>query len=130
MLLKRLGSRLEQSTYSWLLPSWSKSILTYSVAGALFLLLAVVGFAGCFGIVHYRDYVWLKAENAHLHQKKTELDKLQLTLRSIRKDEDAIRNFLGLRRQLSLCPYQETLSRALHQRAFILHATTPKCHFG
>jgi murein DD-endopeptidase MepM/ murein hydrolase activator NlpD len=38
----------------------------------------------------------LKAENAYLHQKKTELDKLQLTLRSIRKDEDAIRNFLGL----------------------------------
>lgn len=96
MLLKRLGSRLEQSTYSWLLPSWSKSLLTFSVAGALFLLLVVVGFAGCFGIVHYRDYMWLKAENAYLHQKETELDKLQLTLRSIRKDEDAIRNFLGL----------------------------------
>jgi murein DD-endopeptidase MepM/ murein hydrolase activator NlpD len=70
--------------------------LTSLVAGALFLLLAVVGFAGCFGIVHYRDYMWLQAENAHLHQKKAELDKLQLTLRSIRKDEDAIRNFLGL----------------------------------
>ena len=96
MLLKRLGSRLEQSTYSWFLPSWSKSILTYIVASALFLLLAVVGFAGCFGIVHYRDYMWLKAENAYLHQKETELDKLQLTLKSIRKDEDAIRNFLGL----------------------------------
>ena len=96
MLLKRLGSRLEQSTYSWFLPSWSKSILTYIVASALFLLLAVVGFAVCFGIVHYRDYMWLKAENAYLHQKETELDKLQLTLRSIGKDEDAIRNFLGL----------------------------------
>lgn len=96
MLLKRLGWRLEQSTYSWFLPSWSKSLLTSLVAGALFLLLAVVGFAGCFGIVHYRDYMWLQAENAHLHQKKAELDKLQLTLRSIRKDEDAIRNFLGL----------------------------------
>jgi hypothetical protein len=70
--------------------------LTYIVASALFLLLAVVGFAGCFGIVHYRDYMWLKAENAYLHQKETELDKLQLTLRSIGKDEDAIRNFLGL----------------------------------
>jgi murein DD-endopeptidase MepM/ murein hydrolase activator NlpD len=40
--------------------------------------------------------MWLKAENAYLHQKETELDKLQLTLRSIGKDEDAIRNFLGL----------------------------------
>ena len=50
MLLERLGSRLEQSTYTWFLPSWSKSILTYIVTGALFLLLAVVGFAGCFGI--------------------------------------------------------------------------------
>ena len=96
MLLERLGSRLEQSTYTWFLPSWSKSILTYIVAGALFLLLAVVGFAGCFGILHYRDYVRLKAENAYLHQKKTELDELQLTLTSIGKDEDAIRNFLGL----------------------------------
>ena len=95
MLLKRLGSRLEQSTYSWLFPSWSKPVVTSSVVGALFLLLAVVGFAGCFGIMHYRDYMWLKAENAYLHQKETELDKLQLTLRSIRKDEDTIRNFLG-----------------------------------
>jgi murein DD-endopeptidase MepM/ murein hydrolase activator NlpD len=98
MLLKKLGSRLEQSTYSWFLPSWSKSILTYIVAGTLLLLLAAVGSAGCFGIVHYRDYMRLKSENASLHQKKTELDKLQLTLMSIRKDEDAIRNFLGLER--------------------------------
>ncbi len=38
----------------------------------------------------------LKAENAYLHQKKMELDELQLTLESIGKDEDAIRNFLAL----------------------------------
>jgi murein DD-endopeptidase MepM/ murein hydrolase activator NlpD len=38
----------------------------------------------------------LKAENAYLHQKKMELDELQLTLKSIGKDEDAIRNFLAL----------------------------------
>lgn len=96
MLLKTLTSLLEQSTYSWFLPSSTKPILTYIVAGALFLLLGVVGFSGCFGIIHYRDYMRLKAENTYLHQKKMELDELQLTLESIGKDEDAIRNFLAL----------------------------------
>jgi len=52
----------------------------------------MVGFAVCFGMVLYRDYVSLKD-----HQKKLELEQLQFTISSIGKNEDSIRSSLGLK---------------------------------
>ena len=95
---ERLSIFSWQAVRSWLSLPTSKSLRTCVVAASLFLFWAVVGFAGYFGIAHYRDYKQLKAENAYLHQKKAELDELYLALRSIRKDENTVRGFLDLDR--------------------------------
>jgi murein DD-endopeptidase MepM/ murein hydrolase activator NlpD len=46
----------------------------------------------------YQDYLQLREENAYLLEKEVELDALRETMERIQKDENAIRNFLGLDR--------------------------------
>jgi len=53
---------------------------------------------GYFGNRLYHDYLQLHEENSYLLKKKSELDALRQTMERIQKDENTIRNFLGLDR--------------------------------
>ena len=92
MLPRKMKSLLRQSDRVSLFPLCSKPPYAHIVAGIYLLFWVMVGFAVCFGMVLYRDYVRLKD-----HQTKLELEKLQLTLSSIGENEDSIRTSLGLK---------------------------------
>ena len=91
MLPGRMISLLRQSDRVSLFSLYSKPPYAHIIAGIHLLFWIVVGFAVCFGMVLFRDYVRLKD-----HQTKLELEKLQLTLSSIKENEDSIRSSLGL----------------------------------
>ena len=97
MLLKRLIPLWKQFSSSRLVPSSDRSSRAHVVAGTVFLCCAAVGLGGSYGISLYKDYLRLIDENTYLHQRKMELDKVQVALRSILEDENTIRSFLGLR---------------------------------
>jgi murein DD-endopeptidase MepM/ murein hydrolase activator NlpD len=59
----------------------------------------MVAWAGYLGIGLYRNRLQIREENAHLIQKKKDLDELKLALKRIQTDEELIRNVLGLERQ-------------------------------
>ena len=92
MLPKKMKSLLRQWDRVSLFPLCSKPLYAHIFAGIYLLFWVTLGFALCFGIVLYRDHVRLKD-----HQKKRELEQLQLTLSSIGENEDRIRSSLGLK---------------------------------
>ena len=92
MLPKKMISMLRQSDRVTFFSLCSKPLYAHIVAGIYLLFWVMLGFAVCFGMVLYRDYVRLKD-----HQTKLELEKLQLTLSSIGENEDSIRSSLGLK---------------------------------
>ena len=91
----------KQSSRFKLSPCLTRPLWAYAVAGAVMLFWVVVGFGGSAGILIFKDYLRLMDENAYLQQRNRELDELQLALRSIREDEDAVRRFLGVKRHRS-----------------------------
>ena len=70
----------------------------YLRTGVLWLFLVILVCGTCLGILLYKDYLQLKEENAYLQQKKMDLDKLQLALKSIQQYEATVRNLLALKK--------------------------------
>ena len=66
----------------------------YLRLGALWLCLVILAISSSLGILHWRDYLRLRDENAYLQQKMMELEELQLALKSIQENEAAVRDFL------------------------------------
>jgi len=92
MLPRKMIAMLRQSDRVSLFSLCSQPRYAHIVAGIYLLFWVMVGFAVCFGMFLYRDYVRLKD-----HQKKLELEQLQLTLSSIGENENSIRSSLGLK---------------------------------
>ena len=92
-------------TVMWM-PSVSSKSRTFSVPPVLlfiFVGLLVVSWVllaagGYLGNRLYHDYRQLREENSYLVEKESELDALRQTMERIQKDENTIRNFLGLDR--------------------------------
>ncbi len=92
-------------TVMWM-PSVSSKSRTFSVPPVLlfiFVGLLVVSWVllaagGYLGNRLYHDYRQLRDENSYLLEKESELDALRQTMERIQKDENTIRNFLGLDR--------------------------------
>jgi murein DD-endopeptidase MepM/ murein hydrolase activator NlpD len=92
-------------TVMWM-PSVSSKSRTFSVPPVLlfiFVGLLVVSWVllaagGYLGNRLYHDYRQLRDENSYLIEKESELDALRQTMERIQKDENTIRNFLGLDR--------------------------------
>jgi len=70
----------------------------YLRTGVLWLFLVILVCGTCLGILLYKDYLQLKEENAYLQQKKMDLDKLQLALKSIQQYEATVRDLLALKK--------------------------------
>jgi len=74
---------------------FSSKLPVYLHVGFLWLCLVILAISSCLGILHWRNYLRLRDENAYLQQKKIELEELQLALKSIQENEVAVRGFLG-----------------------------------
>ena len=92
-------------TVMWM-PSVSSKSRTFSVPPVLLFIFVVLLVAswvllaagGYLGNRLYHDYRQLREENSYLLEKESELDALRQTMERIQKDENTIRNFLGLDR--------------------------------
>ena len=73
-------------------------VLLYVFVGLLVISWVLLGTGGYFGNRLYHDYLQLRDENSYLLEKESELDALRQTMERIQKDENTIRNFLGLDR--------------------------------
>ena len=73
-------------------------VLLYLFVGLLFVSWVLLAAGGFFGNRLYYDYLQLREENSYLLEKEMELDALRQTMQRIQKDENTIRNFLGLDR--------------------------------
>ena len=71
-------------------------VLLYVFVGMLLISWILLGTGGFFGNRLYRDYLQLREENSYLLEKERELNALRDTMERIQKDENTIRNFLGL----------------------------------
>ena len=73
-------------------------VLLYIFVGLLFVSWILLATGGYFGNRLYHDYIQLREENSYLIEKERELDSLRQTMERIQRDENTIRNFLGLDR--------------------------------
>jgi murein DD-endopeptidase MepM/ murein hydrolase activator NlpD len=73
-------------------------VLLYVFAGLLVVSWVLLATGGYFGNRLYHDNLQLREENAYLLKKEMELDALRQTMERIQKDENTVRNFLGLDR--------------------------------
>lgn len=71
-------------------------ILLYLFVFMLLISWILLGTGGYLGNRLYHDYIELREENAFLVEKESELEALRQTMERIQKDENTIRNFLGL----------------------------------
>ncbi|MGD8915158.1 MAG: M23 family metallopeptidase [Syntrophobacterales bacterium] len=92
MLPGKMKALLRQSNWVSLFSLCSKPRCAHIVTGIYLLFWFMLGITLCFGMFLYRDYARLKD-----HEKKLELEKLQLTLSSIAENENSIRSSLGLK---------------------------------
>ena len=83
-------------------------LLLYLALATLVISWMLVAAGGYVGIGFYSDYMQLRERNAHLIQKKQDLDELKLAMKRIQKREALMRNVLGLEKH-------RTLGTALHQ---------------
>jgi murein DD-endopeptidase MepM/ murein hydrolase activator NlpD len=83
-------------------------LLLYLALATLVLSWILVAAGGYVGIGFYHDYLQLREKNAHLIQKKQDLDELKLAMKRIQKREALMRNVLGLEEHT-------TLGDVLHQ---------------
>jgi murein DD-endopeptidase MepM/ murein hydrolase activator NlpD len=74
-------------------------LLIYVFVATLLLSWAVVGYGGYLGISLYHAYHQLKEENTRLIQKEIELAALRLTMKSIQKNGDMVRDILAQERK-------------------------------
>ncbi|UCG11321.1 MAG: hypothetical protein JSU72_12300, partial [Deltaproteobacteria bacterium] len=90
-------------TIMWM-PSVSSKSRTFSLPpavlyifmGMLIISWILLGTGGYLGNRLYHEYLQLREENSYLLQKERELEALRHTMERIQKDENSIRNFLGL----------------------------------
>jgi murein DD-endopeptidase MepM/ murein hydrolase activator NlpD len=92
---RRKMSLRKRSVNSRAFSYFSSAQPMYLHRGALWLCLVILAFGASLGILHWRDYLRLRDENAYLQQKKMELEELQLALKSIQENEVVVRGFLG-----------------------------------
>jgi len=69
-------------------------LFLYILLGMLWFSWVIVGTGGCLGIVVYHDYLRLKEANAYLKNKQRQLDALQLSLKSIKRNASIVHRVL------------------------------------
>ena len=70
-------------------------LFLYILLGILWLSWVILGAGGCLGIVFYHDYLRLKEANVRLENKQKQLEALQLSLKSIKRDASIVYRVLG-----------------------------------
>ena len=74
-------------------------LLLYILVGIFVVTWVLLATGGFFGNRLYDEYLELKDQNLHLLQKERELEALRHTMEQIQKQENIIRDYLGLEKE-------------------------------